>query len=62
MDSAMQWLFSRVGGMTHDLIEAVNEVPKNKLLDIPLGLVVKFRSLKLTEGVSRLILPGANDQ
>ena len=32
-----------------------------KLLDIPLGLIVNFRALKLTDGVSRLlILPGAN--
>ena len=31
-----------------------------KLLDIPLGLVVNFHALKLTEGISRLILPGAN--
>ena len=31
-----------------------------KLLDIPLGLLINFNSLKLTEGVSRLILPGAN--
>ncbi len=33
-----------------------------KLLDIPLGLVINFNSLRLTEGRSRLILPGANDQ
>jgi len=31
-----------------------------KLLDIPLGLVVNFQELKLTNGLSRLILPGAN--
>ena len=31
-----------------------------KLLDIPLGLIINFHVLKLTEGVSRLILPGAN--
>ena len=31
-----------------------------KLLDIPLGLIINFNSLKLTDGVSRLILPGAN--
>ena len=31
-----------------------------KLLDIPLGLIVGFHALKLTDGVSRLILPGAN--
>jgi len=33
-----------------------------KLLDIPLGLIINFNSLKLTDGVSRLILPGANLQ
>ncbi len=31
-----------------------------KLLDLPLGLVVNFHETKLTDGVSRLILPGAN--
>ena len=31
-----------------------------KLLDIPLGLIINFHAVKLTEGVSRLILPGAN--
>ena len=31
-----------------------------KLLDVPLGLIINFHSLKLTEGVARLILPGAN--
>jgi len=31
-----------------------------KLLDVPLGLVVNFHEAKLTDGVSRLILPGAN--
>ena len=31
-----------------------------KLLDVPLGLLINFNVLKLTDGVSRLILPGAN--
>ena len=31
-----------------------------KLLDIPLGLLIYFNVEKLTDGVSRLILPGAN--
>jgi len=31
-----------------------------KLLDIPLGLIINFNVLKLSDGVSRLILPGAN--
>jgi GxxExxY protein len=33
-----------------------------KLLDIRLGLIINFNVLKLTEGVSRLILPAANDE
>jgi len=33
-----------------------------KLLEIPLGLVINFKELKLTDGISRLILPGANRQ
>jgi GxxExxY protein len=31
-----------------------------KLFDIPLGLVINFNELKLSDGLSRLILPGAN--
>ncbi len=31
-----------------------------KLLDIPLGLVINFHELKLVDGISRMILPGAN--
>ena len=31
-----------------------------KLLDVPLGLLVNFHEAKLTDGVSRLMLPGAN--
>ena len=31
-----------------------------KLLDIPLGLVINFHEMKLADGLSRLILPGAN--
>lgn len=30
-----------------------------KLLDVPLGLLINFNVLKLTDGVSRLLLPGA---
>ena len=33
-----------------------------KLLDIPLGLIVNFNVLKLTDGVSRLILQGADSK
>lgn len=31
-----------------------------KLLDIPLGLLMNFNVTKLTDGLSRLILPGAD--
>lgn len=31
-----------------------------KLLNVPLGLVINFNVTKLTDGVSRLILPGAD--
>ena len=31
-----------------------------KLLDIPLGLIINFHEIKLTDGVVRMILPGAN--
>lgn len=31
-----------------------------RLLDVPIGLPINFHELKVTEGVSRLILPGAN--
>jgi GxxExxY protein len=31
-----------------------------KLLDIPLGLLINFHKRRLTDGVARLILPGAN--
>ena len=31
-----------------------------KLLDVPLGLLFNFHEIKLVDGISRLILPGAN--
>lgn len=31
-----------------------------KLLNVPLGLLINFHELKVTDGISRLILPGAN--
>jgi GxxExxY protein len=31
-----------------------------KLLNIPLGLLINFHELKVTDGISRLMLPGAN--
>jgi len=31
-----------------------------KLLNVPIGLIINFHELKLVDGVSRMILPGAN--
>ncbi len=31
-----------------------------KLLDVPIGLLINFHELKVADGISRLILPGAN--
>ena len=49
-------------------LKAVQEVPIHKaqllsymkLLDVPLGLLLNFHELKLIDGVSRMLLPGAN--
>ena len=31
-----------------------------KLLDVPIGLLINFHETRVTDGVSRLLLPGAN--
>ena len=31
-----------------------------KLLDVPIGLIINFHERRLTDGVVRMILPGAN--
>ena len=31
-----------------------------KLLDVPIGLLINFHEMKVTDGISRVILPGAN--
>ncbi len=31
-----------------------------KLLDVPVGLLINFHEIKVTDGISRLILPNAN--
>ena len=41
-------------------IHKAQSISYMKLLDIPLGLIINFHTLKLTDGVSRLIRPGAN--
>lgn len=32
-----------------------------KLLDLPVGLLINFHEMKVTDGVNRLILSGANE-
>jgi GxxExxY protein len=32
-----------------------------KLLDVPVGLLINFHEMKLVDGLSRMILPGANE-
>ena len=47
-------------------IDAVHPINKAqllsymKLLDIPLGLIINFNESRLTDRVSRLIIPGSN--
>jgi len=31
-----------------------------KLLNVPLGLLINFHQMRVTDGIPRLILPGAN--
>jgi GxxExxY protein len=31
-----------------------------KLMNVPLGLLINFHEIKVTDGVSRMMLPGAN--
>ncbi len=33
-----------------------------KLLNVPLGLLINFHEMKVADGITRLILPGANEQ
>src|SRR6202008_498554 len=33
-----------------------------KLLNVPIGLLINFHEVKVTDGISRLILPGANNR
>lgn len=60
-----------VNGCLFVEVKAVEEVhPINKaqllsymkLLDVPIGLIINFHTMKLVDGVSRLILPGANEE
>jgi GxxExxY protein len=41
-------------------IHKAQQLSYMKLLDVPLGLIINFHELRVTNGISRLILPGAN--
>ena len=47
-------------------VEAVHAIHKAKLLsymkllDVPLGLVINFHEVRVVDGISRLVLAGAN--
>ncbi len=63
-------MFSSANSMTHDVIGSATEVHKDKgpgllesiyewcltmeLLDIPLGMIINFSVLKLSDGVSKI--------
>ena len=60
-----------VNGMLLVEIKAVQEVhPVHKaqlmsymkLLNVPVGLLINFHQIKLVDGVSRMMLPGANQE
>ena len=44
----------------HPRFAKADKLTGMKSLDVPLGLLFNFHEIKLSEGVSRLILPGAN--
>ena len=44
----------------HSLIHQAQLLSYMKLLNVPLGLLINFHEMKVTDGVVRLILPGAN--
>ena len=58
--------FAKADRLSGEVIGAAIEVHRimvpghMKLLDVPLGLLFNFHEIKLVDGISRLILPGAN--
>jgi GxxExxY protein len=42
------------------LIHKAQLLSHMKLLDIPIGLIINFHSLRLVDGAHRMILPGSN--
>jgi len=56
----MHPLFEKASGLTESIpIHKAQLLSYMKLLNVPLGLLINFHELKVTDGISRLILPGA---
>ena len=62
----MHSLFQKADVLSHEAMGAAIEVHRlltyRKLWDVPLGLMINFHQMKLIDGVTRMILPGANRQ
>ena len=65
----MHPLFAKADRLSGEVIGAAIEVHRimgpgllesMKLLNVPLGLLFNFHEVKLVDGISRLVLPGAN--
>ena len=56
-----EWVLVEAKSVEHLLpIHKAQLISYMKLLNVPLGLLINFNVSKLTDGVSRLILPGAD--
>jgi len=63
----MHLLFQKADELSRVVIGAAIEVHRLKgrvsskaLLDVPLGLIINFHEMKLTDGLVPMIQPGAN--
>ncbi len=63
----MHQFFEKASGLTETIIAAAIEMHHKaqllsymKLLHVPIGLLINFHERKVTDGISRLILPEAN--
>ena len=56
----MHPLFAKADRLSGEVIGAQPSLSYLKLLNVPLGLLFNFHEVKLVDGISRLVLPGAN--
>ena len=64
----MHPLYAKADTMSGEIISVERVLPIHKaqlfsymkLLDIPIGLLINFHEVVLKNGITRLILPGAN--